>query len=494
MTIDSLHVDRVFQGGLTTVLGASRMSALSGARWLLAARALEVIHALSLFGALGGFLSLIEFVANSVSRKVVHRRHSHLQLRRGLLIAIAVSLLSLQGCTQVVKSDSTSPNHGGVPNMIRTLGADQTFSNLSTHTVAQRVRALHGGEVLNILALSAGGADGAFGAGALVGLTRSGSRPQFAIVTGVSAGALIAPYAFLGPAWDSQLVEIYTTGRAEHLLQPRGLGALFGSSIYRGTPLKELVDRYTPDALIQAVAREAAAGRLLLIVTTDVETGEPVVWDLGSIAMNGGPHARTLFRDVLVASASVPGMLPPVIIRVQEQSTMTEEAHVDGMVSVPFFVPAGFAEMPEDDVVGRSRGAIVYVIIDGRLSEEPRSLPLRARAILSRSVSAGLNHMMRTTLELTAANVELQGAQLQYAAIPLSFPTATPFDFRAQTTRPLFGYGYACALAGRLWISSRRTGGYASSDSVAASQHIPCPADDENEFVAGVASTVEASQ
>jgi predicted acylesterase/phospholipase RssA len=220
--------------------------------------------------------------------------------------------------------------------MIRTLGADQTFSNLSAHSVAQRVRAQHGGETLNILAMSAGGADGAFGAGALVGLTRSGSRPQFAIVTGVSAGALIAPYAFLGPAWDSQLVEIYTTGRAEHLLQPRGLGALFGS-VHRGRPLKELVDRYTTDALIQAVAREAAAGRLLLIVTTDVETGEPVVWDLGSIAMNGGANARTLFRDVLVASASVPGKLPPVIIRVHEQNTMTEEAHVDGMVSVPFF-------------------------------------------------------------------------------------------------------------------------------------------------------------
>jgi hypothetical protein len=284
-------------------------------------------------------------------RVVGQRRDSQLQLRLqlGLLIAFAVSLLFLQGCTQVVRSESTTPNHRGAPNMIRTLGPDQTFSNLSIHSVARRVRASHDAEVINILAMSAGGADGAFGAGALVGLTRSGLRPQFTIVTGVSAGALIAPYAFLGPAWDSQLVEIYTTGRAEHLLRPRGLGALFGSSVYRGKPLKELVDRYTTDALIQAVAREAAAGRLLLIVTTDVETGEPLVWDLGSIAMNGGPYARALFRDVLVASASVPGMFPPVIIHVQEQSTTIDEAHVDGTVSAPFFVPAGFAEIPEDE-------------------------------------------------------------------------------------------------------------------------------------------------
>ena len=97
------------------------------------------------------------------------------------------------------------------------------------------------------------------------------SRPQFSVVTGVSAGALIAPYAFLGSAWDDQLIEVYTSGRAEHLLQSRGLGALFGSSVYSGTPLKALVDRYATDALIQAVAHEASTGRLLLVATTDVK-------------------------------------------------------------------------------------------------------------------------------------------------------------------------------------------------------------------------------
>jgi predicted acylesterase/phospholipase RssA len=423
-------------------------------------------------------------------------RESQLQfrLRLGLLIAFVVSLFSLQACLQAVKPDSRTPIHRGEPNVIRTLGADHTFSNLSIYSVAQRVRSSHGTEVINILAMSAGGAEGAFGAGALVGLTHSGLRPQFTVVTGVSAGALLAPYAFLGSAWDSQLVDIYTTGRAEHLLQPRGFGALFGSSIYRGRPLKELIDRYTTDALIQAVAREAAAGRLLLIVTTDVETGEPVVWDLGSIATNGGSHARTMFRDVLTASASVPGMFPPVIIHVQEQNITIDEAHIDGTVSVPFFVPAGLAEMPEDQVLGRSRGAVVYVIINGRLSEERLWVPLKARAILSRSVSAGLNHMMRTTLELTATNVELEGARLQYAAIPFGYPSATPFDFRAQTTRPLFRYGYECARAGRLWISSRRAGDQENRDSVAASQPIPCPVDDDNEFVAVASRTMEGSQ
>jgi predicted acylesterase/phospholipase RssA len=249
----------------------------------------------------------------------------------------------------------------------------------------------------------------------------------------------------------------------------------------------DLVNRYTTDALIQAVAREAAAGRLLLIVTTDVETAEPVVWDLGSIALNGGPKARTLFRDVLVASASVPGMLPPVIIRVQDERTITEEAHVDGTISVPFYVPTWLAEKPAEDAIDRSQGAFVYVIVDGRLSEEPASVPLKTRAILSRSVSAGLNHMMRTTLQLTATNAELRGEQLQYSAIPVGYPTTPTFDFRAEKMRPLFGYGYSCAQAGRLWISSGRTI-HSASPNIGAGQRIPCPVDDDGEFIAALQS------
>lgn len=356
----------------------------------------------------------------------------------GLLSAVSLLLL---GCSPLVIREAKSPAQTDAPNSIRTLGADRRFSTLSAQSVAQRLHATRADEPVNILALSGGGADGAFGAGAVAGLTRSGSRRQFSVVTGVSAGALIAPYAFLGPEWDEQLIDIYTTGRGEHLLQSRGLGALFGSSLYRGTPLKELVDRYATDALIEAVAREAATGRLLLVATTDVGTGEPVVWDLGSIAMNGGPGARALFRDVLVASASVPGIFPPVVIRVQEQDALYDEVHVDGSITVPFVVPLPL-----------SRGAAVYVIVDGRLSEEPLPIRLRTRAIVARSVSTGLNHMLRTTLELTATNAELQGARLQYAAIPITYPTVAPFDFHAETVRSLFRYGYECAQSGQLWV------------------------------------------
>jgi predicted acylesterase/phospholipase RssA len=401
-----------------------------------------------------------------------------MQLRLPIAILFSLALLALQGCAQTAIRETTSAQQEE-PNAIRTLGPDQRFATLSAQNVARRLRAQNAGQPFNILALSGGGADGAFGAGALVGLTRSALRPQFSVVTGVSAGALIAPYAFLGPDWDDQLVEVYTSGRAEHLLHSRGLGVLFGSSVYSGTPLKQLVDRYATDALIQAVAREASTGRLLLVATTDVSTGEPVIWDLGSIAMNGGAGARALFRDVLVASASVPGLFPPVVIRVQEQQALYEEVHVDGAISAPFFVPLAFVA-PTQDTNNPSQGAAVYVIVDGRLSEQPAAIRLRARSILSRSVSTGLNHMLRTTLELTATDAELQGAKFQFAAIPVAYPHVDAFDFRTPSMRSLFQYGYKCAQAGRLWTSSRSVGREdANLDDTGAGPPNQCPADDE---------------
>ncbi len=158
-------------------------------------------------------------------------------LRFLIAILLSVSLLTLQGCAPVAIREPAA-DQGEAPSAIRVLGADQRFSTVSSLSVARRLLSQRAGQPVNILALSGGGADGAFGAGALVGLTQSALRPQFAVVTGVSAGALIAPYAFLGPDWDHQLVEVYTSGRAEHLLQSRGLGVIFGSSIYSGAPLR----------------------------------------------------------------------------------------------------------------------------------------------------------------------------------------------------------------------------------------------------------------
>jgi predicted acylesterase/phospholipase RssA len=412
------------------------------------------------------------------------RLRSSLQLRSPLrtMLVYLVCQIALLGCTGLAVVNSTSavdqPPPADLPITIRTLDAAQQFLQVSSTTVADRVRTLHPGEPLNILALSGGGADGAFGAGAVAGFSRSGSRPDFAVVTGVSVGALIAPYAFLGPAWDSSLLEAFTSGAGGNLLQSRGLGLIFGSSLYRGEPLKQLVGAYLSDKMIESVAREADKGRLLLVATTDVVTGKPVVWDLGAIAKNGGPNARTLFRDVLVASASVPGMFPPVMIRVSENGAPHDEAHVDGSTTVPFFVPPAFVQTPPALRDGANR-TTVYVIIDGSLGEAPQATRLTTRAILSRSIHAGLNHMLLTTLELTAATAQLRGATMQYSAVPGAHPRGGAYDFRPDTMRPLFQYAFECAQAGRLWTAFGRTDdGNATLRTIAETQSVACPADD----------------
>jgi predicted acylesterase/phospholipase RssA len=320
-----------------------------------------------------------------------------------------------------------------VPLSVRTLGADHRFTQIASPELAAHLSRLRPDRPLEILALSGGGAGGAFGAGALVGMTHSGERPEFAVVTGVSTGALIAPYAFLGADWDEELTKAYSTGAGAHILQSRGLGVVFGSSAFRGAPLEELVDKHLTPEMLRAVAGEARKGRLLLVATTNVNTGEPVLWDLGAIAMHGGSDARALFRKILVASASVPGVFPPVEI--------DGEMHVDGGVTLPFFI----APAPP--------GADIYVLIDGRLNEPVRPTRARASAILSRSVSAGLSRMLRTSLKLTAAEADHGDMRVDYSAIPAAYPYRSAFDFSAAAAQPLFKYGYDCARTGRLWTA-----------------------------------------
>jgi predicted acylesterase/phospholipase RssA len=357
----------------------------------------------------------------------------------------------------------------------RTLGSDQQFSELSSVTAAEQLHATRTGKPLTILALSGGGTGGAFGAGAVAGLTRAGMRPEFDVVTGVSAGALVAPYAFLVPSWDAQLLDAFTGVAGDNLLQSRGLGVIFGSSVYSGRPLRQLIDAYVSDEMIRAIAREAAKGRLLLVATTDVASGEPVVWDLGAIAKNGGSSARTLIRDVLVASASVPGMFPPVMIRVAENGSNNDQAHVDGAATVPFFVPPALLHTARD-IPGTGR-AQVFIIVDGSLSEAARTTRLTARAILSRSIHVGLSHMLLTTLELTAATAQLEGADLQYSSVPPSYPLPNAFDFSAGIRRPLFQYAYQCAETGRFWTVFPHADDDKETQGIARSETMPCPAD-----------------
>ena len=399
------------------------------------------------------------------------------QLARLLL---ACALATLVSCASVGPPLPTATPEEeaseGVSLGVRTLAADGRFEVLPSSVVGQRLAARCSDQPLSILALSGGGATGAFGAGALVGLARIGSRPEFSVVTGVSSGALVAPFAFLGPAWDSQMTAIYTEGVTRGLMQRRLLGAVFGSSAYSGAPLRHLIDRYADDEMIAAIAREAARGRLLLVATTDFATGEPVVWDLTSVALYGGSDAKRLFTTILLASASVPGMFPPVAIRFRGEGGVREEIHVDGGVTVPFFITPAPEDLAAAGVGGQP--ALVRVVIDGRLRDFPHAANANALSIFSRSVSAGLSRMTRTTLESAVAASRQHGISLEYAAIPASYPLHGAFNFDPNEQRTLFEYASSCAESGRLWIRAAQVAELRTADQGAASAGVTCPADD----------------
>jgi predicted acylesterase/phospholipase RssA len=360
---------------------------------------------------------------------------------------------------------------------VRTLGASGEFDLLSSGELAQKLRAKLAGRPLSVLALSSGGSSGAFGAGALAGSTTSGPRQEFTVVTGVSTGALLAPFAFLGPSWDEEMTRIFTTGKTDGLLQPRGLAALFGSSVYSGEPLRRLIERYADDAMISAIATEAAQGRLLLVATTDFNSGQPVIWDLGSIALHGDKNAKPLIQTLLLASASVPGMLPPVTVRFRSEGKIRSEIHVDGGVTLPFFIAPTPEDLPQVAEAG-AQSTTVRVIIDGPLRNIPRKTHANALSIFSRSLSAGLSYVTRTQLESTVAAVRQRGISLEYAAIPASYPLSGAFDFGPEAQRSLFEFAATCAAADRLWIHAPAGSSARVSERAQGSKGRVCPADD----------------
>jgi hypothetical protein len=376
---------------------------------------------------------------------------------------------------QLPMTDETEPQ---IPAFgVRTLDGNGEFELVSSSEIVRRLQAGLGERPLSILALSSGGASGAFGAGALVGATRDGARTEFAVVTGVSAGALLAPFAFLGPSRDAELTSIFTAGATDGLLRTRGLSALFSASLYSNEPLKRLIARYVDDTLLNAVAAEAAKGRLLLVATTNFATGDPVIWDIGSIALYGGKDAKPLFQSLLLASASVPGMLPPVIVTLRTEGKTRVETHVDGGVTLPFFLAPLPQDLPQSTPDGQP-GTVVRIIIDGPLRDLPRRTHANVLSIFSRTLSAGLSHMTRTKLQATVEALNQRGIPLDYAAIPASYPLGGVFDFAPHAERALFEYAANCAQAGRLLIRVRSAGSDGGDEPPTDAQRQACPADD----------------
>jgi len=302
---------------------------------------------------------------------------------------------------------------------------------------------------LDFIALSGGGSNGAFTAGLMKGWSETGERPDFEVVTGVSTGALAAPFVFLGPDYDDELAEAYTGGAAAGLLQSRGLGALIGSGIYKSAPLRSLVERFVTEDVLRAVAAEYAKGRVLLVATTDLDSQRGVSWDLGAIATQGTPQALELFRSVLVASASIPGAFPPVLIQSDNAGLRFEEMHVDGGVAAPFLaVPETLwsFEEPSDTL----RGARFYVVVNGRTNPSFGITKDTPQGVLGRSIDILLRASLVTTLAGNRAFADRNDLFFRYAALP-DDSEASALDFSLESMSAVYEIGRQGAISGAAW-------------------------------------------
>jgi predicted acylesterase/phospholipase RssA len=223
------------------------------------------------------------------------------------------------------------------------------------------------------LAISGGGDKGAFGAGLLVGWTAAGTRPEFKLVTGVSTGALIAPFAFLGPAYDADLQRFYTEISPDDVVHKRSILAIVTSdAMMDNQPLKDTLETIVDRSFLDEIAAEYEKGRLLMIGTVDIDSRQAVVWNMTRIASFPGEEAVQLFRDVMVASAAIPGAFPPTLIDVEVDGEEYQEMHVDGGTLAQVFVYPSSHKVKEEvkNATGLDRERTVYVIRNARLDAE----------------------------------------------------------------------------------------------------------------------------
>jgi Patatin-like phospholipase len=323
-----------------------------------------------------------------------------------------------------------------------------------------QVRASHrqlpkenGRPVVSFLALSGGGADGAFGAGVLAGWTTRGNRPEFDLVTGVSTGALTAPFAFLGPRYDDALKKVFTESTTSDIAIVRPVrGLLGGESLASNAPLAKVVAFYVNDAFLKEVAAEYLKGRRLLIGTTNLDAQRPVIWDMGKIAASGHPQAIELFRKILLASAAIPAVFPPGFVEVAANGTVYEEMHVDGGATREvFLLPTQILAKNVDSTLNVKPIRRSYIIRNGRVGPEWKAVKPRTLSIAGRSISTLIKNQGIGDLYELYAFTKRNGVDYNLIYIPSNFPDTSTTAFDPVYMTKLYDLGFQMARNGNSW-------------------------------------------
>lgn len=378
-----------------------------------------------------------------------------------LLMLIGVALVSCAGPTvDSLRNPVPEPlvNTSQVPGYTRIRYWGDGEANIPSGAVAEVVAQQKAAGITSpersFLAISGGGSNGAFGAGLLTGWTEAGTRPEFVVVTGISTGALIATFAFLGPPYDKSLTEAYTKVSGDDIYKKRGsLGAIRSDSVADNSPLRHLVEMYVTEQMVADIAREHKRGRRLLVGTTNLDAGRPVIWDIGAIASSGVPGRRQLIQDILIASASVPGVFPPVSIKVVADGQSFDEMHVDGGTSnQAFLFPSNFSVKEGDRQFNRGKiKRDLFVIRNGKVTPEFSEVKPRLASIVSRSISTLIKTQGIGDLYRLYTNAQRDGIAFRAIWIPESFTMTEKSPFDTAYMKALYDLGHKMGRNGIPW-------------------------------------------
>ena len=297
------------------------------------------------------------------------------------------------------------------------------------------------------IAISGGGGDGAYAAGFIKGWTERGDRPRFEIVTGVSTGSLAAPFVFLGPSYDPQLEEIFTSYSDDDLYSSDGLfGLIGGRSVASNGPLRKLVERYVTDEVVAEIAAQYRLGRRLLVLTTNIDAQRPVIWDLTGIAASDQPDRRARLVQLLLASAAIPAIFPPERIAVNARDGQAyDELHVDGGVTAQVFFGPPQLRLGhfEKEYFGHHRDRAFYAIRNGRLGPDYQPAEEKTLSLAQRALATLVKQQSLSDLQYLEKTVQANGDRLRYTAVPPDFHADAKSQFDRAYMRALFDRGVA---------------------------------------------------
>ncbi len=306
------------------------------------------------------------------------------------------------------------------------------------------------------LLLSGGGAHGAFGAGFLNGWSSSGTRPEFKLVTGISTGALIAPLAFVGEEYDVILKEMYTGVSTEDVATIRGISTLWNDSLADSAPLMKILETFINEEFIEIVAQAHNEGRRLYIGTTNLDAQRFVIWNMGALAKVDDPSTPELFRKIMLASASIPVVYPPVMIEVTSNGEVYDEMHVDGGVITQVFFTAAVVDIEEirKEMLGenspREKGEI-FIILNGSVQPTPEIINRTILNITERSLSTFLKASAVSDLRRIHELSKKEDLKINFVGIPDDFEFTATEAFDRLEMIDLYYLGYKIGLSSERW-------------------------------------------